>query len=118
MDSDKILVISLAFLFLSHSLYFLFNFKCLSNGQQINYGRPFDLLQDKESILYDFVHKLGKNEEDRLFQIAKSHAINSNDNDSILDEFIDLDKEDDDKTTFKTFLNKKSSYSSKLCTKL
>jgi ATP-binding cassette, subfamily C (CFTR/MRP), member 4 len=54
MDSDKIL--------------------CLANGELINYGLPFDLLQDKNSILYELVHKLGKSEEDRMLEIARNHA--------------------------------------------
>jgi hypothetical protein len=45
----------------------------------VNYGCPYDLLQDKQSILYDFIHKLGKSEEERLFQIAKNHATNDSD---------------------------------------
>ncbi len=47
----------------------------MSNGQLINHGRPYDLLQDKKSILFDLVHKLGKNEEERLFEIAKEHVF-------------------------------------------
>ncbi len=52
---------------------------CLLNGQLVIYGRPYDLLQDKQSILYDFVHKLGKDEEDRILQIDKNHATNDSD---------------------------------------
>ena len=74
MDSDKILVI-ISFLNSNYKIKSpLFNFKCLSNGQLINYGRPYDLLQDNNSILYDFVHQLGKDEEKRLLEIAKKHA--------------------------------------------
>ena len=57
------------------SIILFFNKKCLSNGEQINYGRPYDLLQNKKSVLYEFVHKLGNKEEERLFQIAKEHAF-------------------------------------------
>ena len=74
MDSDKILVI-ISFLNSNYKIKSpLFNFKCLSNGQLINYGRPYDLLQDNNSILYDFVHQLCKDEEKRLLEIAKKHA--------------------------------------------
>ena len=83
MDSDKILVITISVsLSLSFNIHLYFYLQCLSNGQQINYGCPYDLLQDKQSILYDFVHKLGKDEEERLFQIAKNHH-NNDSNESI-----------------------------------
>jgi hypothetical protein len=36
-------------------------------------GRPYDLLQDQNTILYQLVHKLGSDEFNRLLTIAENH---------------------------------------------
>ena len=42
----------------------------------VNYGRPYDLLQNSSSILFDFVNKLGKDEQKQLLEIAEAHVFN------------------------------------------
>jgi hypothetical protein len=42
----------------------------LSKGEIKDIGTPYDLLNDKNSILYDLVYSLDENEAKELFQMA------------------------------------------------
>ena len=70
----------------------------MSNGELVNYGEPYDLLQNRSSLLYELVQKLGKDEFDRLFEIAKAHTINRPLNNELEYEFVDkvIDDDEDD----------------------
>jgi hypothetical protein len=46
----------------------------LTNGKVEDFGTPCDLLENKTSILYDLVSKLGDKEFQRLMEIAKAHS--------------------------------------------
>ena len=47
--------------------------KCLCDGVLVDIGRPYDLLQDANSILSKLVARLDTNEIERLSTIAKNH---------------------------------------------
>ena len=44
--------------------------KCLSKGELLDYDTPYNLINNKKSILYDLVHSLGEDESKELIQIA------------------------------------------------
>ena len=44
--------------------------QCLSNGELKDFGTPHDLINDKKSILFEFINSLDKTEAQELTQIA------------------------------------------------
>lgn len=45
----------------------------MNNGKIENFGRPFDLLHDEKSVLYELVTHLDKSERDKLVEISKKN---------------------------------------------
>ena len=43
----------------------------MDKGTTINFGAPYDLLQDKNSVLFSLVNSLKPNEAQKLTEIAK-----------------------------------------------
>jgi hypothetical protein len=50
--------------------------KCLSNGKVEGFDTPFSLLEDKTSILFGLVSKLGDKEFKRMMDIATAQETN------------------------------------------
>jgi hypothetical protein len=67
--------------------------KCLNKGKLENFGRPFELLNDEKTILYDLVYSLDKSESLKLAEMAKI-AYNKNKNTEVLNKY-DINKETD-----------------------
>ncbi len=74
MDSDRIIVTSL-FNKLDPNNIISFRFKCLSDGQLMDIGVPYDLLQNSNTILYQLLNKLSKQECNHLYEIARTHKF-------------------------------------------
>ena len=53
---------------------------CLSKGRIENYAHPYELLQDRKTVLYELAHNLDKSELDRLKELAKAKYFDSNRN--------------------------------------
>ncbi|RNA32981.1 multidrug resistance-associated 4-like [Brachionus plicatilis] len=49
---------------------------CLSQGRVVNFGHPIDLLTDKNSVLYDLMFSLERQERIKLFGLAKKNDLN------------------------------------------
>ncbi len=43
----------------------------MDKGRLVDYASPYELLNDKQTIFYDFVNKLDQAEKDNLNQLAK-----------------------------------------------
>ncbi len=54
--------------------------KCLSNGEVEDFDTPLVLLEDRSSILYNFVSKLGETEYKRMVDIAVEHLKSKSNN--------------------------------------
>ncbi len=49
-----------------------FQNQCLSQGKIENFGRPYDLLKDRRTILHSLVFSLDKSEREKLIEAAKN----------------------------------------------
>nr|QNH67886.1 ATP-binding cassette transporter subfamily C member 4 X3 [Brachionus rotundiformis] len=49
---------------------------CLSQGRVVNFGRPYELIEDDTTILHDLVFSLDKHERVKLIDVAKEKYIN------------------------------------------
>ena len=58
--------------------FFFQNFKilnqCMNNGRVENFQRPYKMILDETSILFEMLNSLEKGEKERLIEIAKSAA--------------------------------------------
>ncbi|CAF0703150.1 unnamed protein product [Brachionus calyciflorus] len=50
---------------------------CLAKGHIQSFGRPYDLINDEETILHDLVYSLDKQERDKLIEMAKNSYISN-----------------------------------------
>ena len=50
----------------------------MDKGNVVDIGKPYDLIKDKTTILYDLVKSLDKSESDRLIEIAKKTYNHTN----------------------------------------
>lgn len=53
--------------------------KCLSNGKLEDFAAPYELIQDKSSILSGLMSNLEKAERDKLTEIAKNCYLKKSD---------------------------------------
>jgi hypothetical protein len=61
--------------------------ECLSDGELTNIGHPYELARDSSTILYKMMKKLNKDEARNLMEIAKKHAMASDQLRSYLTDF-------------------------------
>ena len=52
--------------------------KCLNNGKLENFGNPYDLLIQRNNILFELVQNLDKIETEKLVEIARISKLHQN----------------------------------------
>nr|QNH67887.1 ATP-binding cassette transporter subfamily C member 4 X4 [Brachionus rotundiformis] len=61
---------------------------CLSQGRVVNFGRPYELIEDDTTILHDLVFSLDKQERDKLVDMAKKSFKNQRRVSMLLDQVV------------------------------
>nr|APD26522.1 ATP-binding cassette transporter subfamily C member 4 X4 protein [Brachionus koreanus] len=61
---------------------------CLSQGRVVNFGRPYELIEDETTILHDLVFSLDKQERDKLVEMAKKSFKNQRRVSMLLDQVV------------------------------
>ncbi len=58
-------------------IVFILKFQCLGEGEIKNFGKPSDLLNDENSVLFELTKKLSKSERQTLLDIINQNKSNN-----------------------------------------
>ena len=60
----------------------------MNQGRVVNFGRPYELIQDESTILHDLVFSLDKQEREKLVEMAKKAFRNQRRVSMFLDQVV------------------------------